>query len=59
MAQKRKPPKPRDPYWRTRQALTPKRKESAKSYRRGESRQAELEELREPAGNGPASEKEG
>ena len=52
MVRKRPLPKPRDPSWRLRHALGQKRKESAKAYRRDDSRRAEREARREDEGQG-------
>ncbi len=50
MVRKRPLPKPRDPSWRLRHALGQKRQESAKAYRRDESRRAEREARLEDGG---------
>lgn len=41
MPKKTKKPKPRDPFWRVRRALRAKREDSARAYRRAESRRTE------------------
>lgn len=40
---KRKPAKPRDPYWRLRRALGARRKASARVYQRAQQRSAKRE----------------
>ncbi len=45
---KAKAPRSRDPFWRLRRVFGEKRRESAKSYRRAESRKTEQEASHEP-----------
>ena len=54
MVRRPKPPKPRDPTWRARRALGQKRVESAKAYRRAQSRRAELAARADDGGRRPA-----